>query len=506
MVSANRSITSDPSSTTTYIGQPQANIFQPQENPITLLQRVSNAMPDVYMLMQHFHENYATLGMRENHIRQLEAQKEADTKRQDKHIDKLSNDIEAMLSKHSTKVDRLEVKITKLEESRASLQKSLAKETQAKEDAKAHNETLRAEQRQLAMKYLADKEEMAEAHSKEKSRLISEHASSQRALSDHSQAQSRMAEANMTARLGELNRLHEHERKLLDQRRTQERSELQEGHAKVRKDLEDTLAAKIKVIEEERRDYARMRQAREKEHDELSRRREEERALHRRELEYQSLDLTRKHQKEKDEVTKSMEVLRASHLKSQAVVREQETALESHSRHAAEAQSTISKLQREAENHNRYASDAQEAFRKLQRENVELRTALETAQSRHQQQVEQQQQQHDRTQQIHSNNDIQNRSRTPSRQRSDPQETIRLRKDLENERGRNEDAQDAINKLRRELDGLRSHGGNVTTEKKHVPSNHSSSTSPTSQKSSSLERKSSLHKTASNENRGTVQK
>ena len=494
VLSASRSVTSDPSSTTTYIGQSQQSMFQHQENPMLLLQRVSNAMPDIYMLMQHFHESCATLGMRESHIRQLEMQKEADAKRQSNHIDKLTNEIEAVLAKHAAKVDKLETKINKLEESKASLQRSLAKEMQLKEDSKASIEKLHAEQKQLAMKYLAEKEEMAASHSKEKSRLISDHTASQRALSDHSHAQARIAEANMTARLGEMNRLHEHERQMLEERRARERGELQDGHAKARRDLEDALTAKVKVIDEERRDFARMRQAWEKEHDQLSLRRDEDRARHRKDLDDQSHDLMRKYQKEKDEVVKSVEASHATHqAKNQAVIREQESALESYLRQAAEAQNTISKLQRDAEAHKRYASDAQEAFRKLQKENADLRTALETAQSRQQLLVEQQQ---DQTYRIHSDNDIQNRSRTPSRQRSDPQETIKLRKDLENERGRNEDAQDTIIKLRRELEVLRSHG--INTEKKHPQTSSSSSSSPISQKAS-MEGRSPLQQKTSNE-------
>ena len=459
-----------------------------------LLQRVSNAMPDIYMLMQHFHETCTTLGIRENHIRQLEMQKGADAKRQGDHIDKLTNEIEAMLAKHAAKVDKLEMKINKLEDSKVGLQRSLTKETHSKEDAKTSNEKLRAEQKQLAIKYLAEKEEMAAAHSMEKSTLISDHAASQRALSDHSQAQARIAEANMTARLGELNRLHEHERQMLEERRVRERGELQDGHAKNRQDLEDALNAKIKIIDEERRDYARMRQAWEKEHDELSLCRDEERAQHRKELGDQFHDLTRKYQTEKDEVVKSMDASHMAHqAKSQAVLREQERALESHSRQAAEAQSTISRLQRDAEAHKRYALDAQETFRKLQKENADLRTALEISQSRQQLQVEQQQQ--DQTHRIHSDNDIQNRSRTLSRQRSDPQETIKLRRDLENERGRNGDAQDTINKLRRDLEALRPQG--TSTEKNH-PRTSSSSSSPSSQRAF-LDDRSPLQKTTSNE-------
>ena len=449
-----------------------------------LLQKVSSAMPDIYMLMQQYHESCAMLGMRESRIRQLESQKAIDAKRQDEHIEKLTNEIEQVLAKHATKVSKLETNISKLEGYQTDLHRSLAKETKSKDEAKISNETLRAELKEADFKHREEREEMAGSHSQEKNRLISDHAASQRALSDHAQAQARIAEANMNARVGEMIRIHEQERQDLQDRRARERRELEEGHANVRRELEDAIGAKVKIIDEERRDCTRMKQAWEKEHDQLSLRRDEERARHRKDLEDQKQVLTRSHQKERDEIMKSMEASHAGHqAKTQATIREQERALESQSRQCAEAQNTILRLQRDAETHKRYASDAQEAFRKLQKENTDVRSSLETAQSRHQQLVEQQ----DRTRKIHSDNDIQNRSRTTSlsRQRSDPQENMKLRRDLENERGRNEDACDTINKLRRDLEVLKG-------KKEQTPSS-------SQRRSLDESRRSPLMKTTSNE-------
>lgn len=487
VVSANRSITSAPSSVTTYVGQPQPHGYQPQENPMMLLHRVSSAIPDISMLTEHFREICATLGHRESQIRQLETRREADARRQEDKIEKLTHEIEAVLAKYSDKVDRLEAKISKLEDSKAELQRNLARESQSKEDTKSINERLRAEQRQLVLKYLEEKEEMAESHAREIDQLTSDHATSQRTLSERAQAQALIADAETSRRLGDLHRLHEHEKQAFKDHGARERRELEESHLKVRRDLEMALAAKVKIIDEE---CIRMRQAWQKEHDELVSLNDEEKVRHRKELEDHFHDLNRHHQKDKDEMKKSIESCHAAYqAKNLVLLRDHDRTLESQLRQGAEDRSMIARLQKEADAYERHSVDAQEVIRKLREENSKMQTALETLQS-HQQQLESQ----SSIRKTHNDNDFQNRSRTPSRQKSDPQETIKLRRDLENERGRNEDAQDTIIKLRRDVEGMKSNLNN--TERKQQQA---------SQRTPPEEKKLPLQKISSNES-GTSQR
>ena len=379
---------------------------------MVILQRVSNAMPDIYMLMQSFQEIYVTLGARESHIRQLEMQREGDAKRQDTHINRLTKDIEAMLAKHTTKMERLETKVGRLEESKASLEKQLVKEVHSKEDAIETNKSLQSQQKQLATKYLEEREALLSLQAEEKNRLTADHAASQRALIDHAQAQARIAEANDSARLGELNRLHEHERQTLLECRTREKSDLEEVYAQNCRDLEASLATKVKIIEDERRDAERMRQAWGKEREELNRRRDEDRARHRKEVDDQFHDVSRKQQRERDEAVKSLEASHAGRqAKYQATVREQERALESHLRLTGEAQNTIAKLRQDVEDQKSYTVEVQEAFHKLQKENAELHNTLESVQSQQRRLTLQ-----DPTRRVYSDGDIPDRSRASSRQ------------------------------------------------------------------------------------------
>ena len=307
-----------------------------------LLQRVSHAMPDIYMLMQHFHETSATLELREQHVRQLEAQRDADARRQDRQIAKLTHDIEALLAKHAAKVDRLELHIAKLEDAQSQLRTALGKETQLKDDTRAANDKLRAEQKQLALKYLDEKAHMADAFAGEKTRLLasSSAASHQhtKTLTDQLATQARIAESHLSARLADLSRLHDHDRKLLLDRRAYDRAELQDHHATLRRDLEAQLAAKSTALDDERR----RRATGESEQEQCRVRiRDEERALARAEFEPQLLALSRKqqhpHDKEEEEVLEPP--LRAAQSQNQnqsttTIARLQQREGESHLRSA----------------------------------------------------------------------------------------------------------------------------------------------------------------------------
>lgn len=277
---------------------------RPDESTMALFHRISCAIPDLHTLMSLHHETFGILEASHLHIREQEAQKAAEVRQVELRIVQMEKDLDSMSKKHFTEITRLKLDTRNLEKRSKELQYKLTAGGKHNEALQAANETLRAEQKEAGRKNQEYEAALNEAFTRDKDRMIAEQRANQRVMQDELQAQARIAEANLSSRLAEERRAHEEDTQTHENRWTRQRRELEDRQADLRRDLEDTLEAKQKVVDEERRTYLQARDGWDKERETLTRKWEEERSLLQRASEEQRKALTIQYQREKDNILK----------------------------------------------------------------------------------------------------------------------------------------------------------------------------------------------------------
>ena len=292
----------------TYQGQwdkgPTSTDGRPDDSTIALFHRISCAIPDLHALMSLHQETCGILEASQLHIRDQEARNAAEARQLEIRIVQMEKEYDSMSKKHSTETARLKLETRNVEKRWKELQQKLSAGGKHNEALQAANETLRAEQKEAGRKHREYEAALNEAFQRDKDRMIVEQRASQRAMQDELQAQTRIAEANLSKRLAEERRAHEEEVQTLETRWTRQKRELEDKQANLRRDLETTLETKQKVVDEERRTYLQAREGWDKERETLTRKWEEERSLLQRASEEQRRILTVQYQREKDSILK----------------------------------------------------------------------------------------------------------------------------------------------------------------------------------------------------------
>lgn len=277
---------------------------RPEDSTMALLHRISCAMPDLHTLMSLHHETSGMLEASQLHIRDQEARHAAEARQFEIRILQMERDLDSMNKDHSSEIARSRLDSRNLEKRCKELQHRLTAGGKQSEALQAANETLRAEQKEEGQKYRDYETALNEAFKRDKDRMIAEQRTNQRAIQEELQAQTRIADANLSKRLAEERRAHEEETQALENRWARQRRELEDRQAKIRRDLEDTLEAKQKVVDEERRAYLQAREGWDKERESLTRKWEEERSLLQRGSEEQRKTMAMQHQREKESILK----------------------------------------------------------------------------------------------------------------------------------------------------------------------------------------------------------
>ena len=292
----------------TYQGQwdkgPISTDGRPDDSTIALFHRISCAIPDLHALMSLHQETCGILEASQLHIRDQEARNAAEARQLEIRIVQMEKEYDSMSKKHSTETARLKLETRNVEKRCKELQQKLSAGGKHNEALQAANETLRAEQKEAGRKHREYEAALNEAFQRDKDRMIVEQRAIQRAMQDELQAQTRIAEANLSKRLAEERRAHEEEVQTLETRWTRQKRELEDKQANLRRDLETTLETKQKVVDEERRTYLQAREGWDKERETLTRKWEEERSLLQRASEEQRRILTVQYQREKDSILK----------------------------------------------------------------------------------------------------------------------------------------------------------------------------------------------------------
>ncbi|KAL9136963.1 MAG: hypothetical protein Q9175_001827 [Cornicularia normoerica] len=285
---------------------------RPDDSTMALFHRISCAIPDLHALMSLHQETCGILEASQLHVRDQEARKAAEVRQLEMRIVQMEKDLESKSKKHATEITRLKLDTRDLEKRCKELQHRWTAGGKQNEALQAANETLRTEQKEAGRKYHEHEAALSEALKRDRDRMIAEQRTNQRAMQDELQAHTRIADANLSKRLAEERRAHEEETQTLENRWTRQRGELEDRQANLRRDLEDTLEAKQKVVDEERRTYLQAREGWDKEREILTRKWDEERSLLQRASEEQRKVLTLQYQREKDSILKHSSQSRAS--------------------------------------------------------------------------------------------------------------------------------------------------------------------------------------------------
>ena len=207
--------------------------------------------------------------------------------------------MESTSSKHAAESNKLRREIGEMEEKQKDLEDDLWAEKKAKDELEAANRALRLEKEISEVRLTEEKNGMArdvnywkEKESKEEAKI--------KALEAELEHQRQEREAQIAV----LNKQHAKDKEELQSGWSKQRTEIEDGNMRIKRDLEASLEAQRKANEEEYRKYIQDLESRNKERESLCVSWEEERTILGKGWEEQRKILSAKHQTEKDEMLK----------------------------------------------------------------------------------------------------------------------------------------------------------------------------------------------------------
>ena len=300
-------------------------------DPATLIHRVQCALPDIHALVESHQDFQSLLESREAQIRSMETQRATEVQQQAVRFAQLESEMDSMVHHHAAESHRLKLSMDKVERKCNHLKEKIEADGKLREDLQATNETLQREKRRMERKYEEEKTAQMQKFASDRDSLQAEHRGKHKALHEqlqaHLQIHSQKAESHLALRIAECNRAHEREKQELEVVWTKRRREIEDKHEKAMSGLEETINAKQKIVDEERRTYLQAREGWDKERNMMLRRFDEERGLLRKASEEQQKFMTAKHERETNDLLKQV----------------------SHSHHKDDKEEIILKQQREIE-------------------------------------------------------------------------------------------------------------------------------------------------------------
>lgn len=289
-------------------GQPRKGA---EEEAAELLQRIQVAIPDLHLLVNRYRETSDQLGVREQIIREKEAQRTAELKQREIYIEKLGKDLEDVKAKYSAESSKLRLEIGNMEEKHKELQERASAEQKAKDEMQLKNRDQAAEMARMVREHDEDSARLMRDLDAWKRKATQDTS----ALRDDLQRQRQELETASQAQLGKISRIHAQEKDTLHSALAQCKKDA-EGHAHARQAMEKVADTRQKAIDDSRRQHAEEKHSWEKERQTMNRRWDEERVALGKGSEEQRKILIAQHESEKGDIRKSYE-------KSEARLRKQ---------------------------------------------------------------------------------------------------------------------------------------------------------------------------------------
>ena len=283
------------------------------DHPTNILHRVGSVLPDITALMDLYYGTCHMLNARDQHVRDIEAQKAAESNRQTQRIDSLTRDIQSMIRHHENEEKNLQGDLQHVERKFKKLQESHARECSRRDDARSAHAGLQELHEKTKRIHREDMENIHKAHTLEKERTMVIHESERRSLLDQLAHIAKAAEEATAAA----------EQRNVSERQTQEARwqrtvrDLEEKHCQHEAELAHTVKSQREMLEEERGKHANFKDTWSRDREEMTRQWTTEKASLRIEAEEQRRNYLTKHRKSMDDLQRlsdeSVERVRAEH-------------------------------------------------------------------------------------------------------------------------------------------------------------------------------------------------
>ena len=273
-----------PKKTCSSLTSPAVLKQEEEDDTIGLLQRMQSAIPDLHLLLNRFRDTSSQLGMKENLIKETEAQNTVALKQKEAHIEKLVQEVEDVKSKHSAESSKLRFEISNMEEKLKELLDNVIAEQKMKEELRLKNQSLSEDLERIHINF-----EDRIAKILNDLEVAKKESSENRVVDDDLERQKTEAEKSLQSRLADQRKIHAQEIDSLRTESTRQLKELETNHVQTRLELK-------KIVDESRRKHTEDIASWEKERCVLEKDSEEQRRI-----------LVAKHQSEKEEIEKVYE-------------------------------------------------------------------------------------------------------------------------------------------------------------------------------------------------------
>lgn len=203
------------------------------DDAVDLLQRIQSAIPDISQLLNRYRETSGELGMRENLIKEAEAQKTAALRQNESHIEKLSKELEDVKSNYSAESSKLRFEISNMEEKQKDLRETLLVEQKSKDDLHAKNAALLTELDHGRAAFEEAKSKIVN-ESEEWRRKAAQAIEDNQVLEDNLRRQKDSANTVLQSRLADLSKTYAKEKEALQANLARQKTDLEAAHARGR--------------------------------------------------------------------------------------------------------------------------------------------------------------------------------------------------------------------------------------------------------------------------------
>ena len=270
-----------------------------------VLHRIQNAIPDLHLLLNRYRETSGQLEVRENLIRQTEAQKAEALRQKEVYIERLARELDTVSHKHSAESSKLRLEIGNLEEKHKELQDSLAARKKSRDELEVANQDLQRQNALMERRSQEEREATARDFAQWKEDVLKEFETKQKAMDDELQ---RLKNAGTTQEnsITDLKKRHDREMDAYRHGWAREKADLEALHTRTREDLESALLARQSELDETHKTERKGREAWARERNALVHGWEVERTRLCKDWEEQRLSLVEQHSREMDDIQRTL--------------------------------------------------------------------------------------------------------------------------------------------------------------------------------------------------------
>ena len=221
----------------------------PEDDTADLLHRVYNAIPDLHLLLDRCKETSSKLDDQRAITRQKEEHMNEILRQKEYQIHQLGKEIEWSSQKHSAESSKLRLEIGNLEEKQRELQDIVIATKKSRDQLEETNQSLQREKDLLEMRTKELLDSVEHEQSQWKEQVSGEFGVKEKKILEELQRKTK-AEADLQLKILDMKKVHSKELEGWKANSVRERTDLERSHNRSRHELEATLAAKQRELDE----------------------------------------------------------------------------------------------------------------------------------------------------------------------------------------------------------------------------------------------------------------